>query len=230
MNATRRTAVIAGIFFIVAAVAAIAALALYEPVLGDPDYAIKPPTGEDQVFLGAFLELIAAFAIIGTSVALFPVVKRQNESLALGYVCGRVLEAVVIVVGILCVLSVVTLSHQAAAGADASSFLAAGRLLVAVHDWSFLFGPNFALGPNTLMLAYLLYRSRLVPRPIPVIGLVGGPLIFASATAVLFGLYDQISVWGTIAAIPVFAWEMTLAIWLIARGFRAAPEAVGAPA
>jgi Domain of unknown function (DUF4386) len=102
---------------------------------------------------------------------------------------------------------------------DAPSFLTAGRLLVAVHDWTFLFGPNFVLGANTLMLAYLLYKSRLVRRFIPVLGLIGGPLVFVSALAVMFGLYNQLSVWGTIAAFPVFAWEMILAVWLIVKGF-----------
>ena len=92
-----------------------------------------------------------------------------------------------------------------------------GKALVAVHDWTFLFGPGLAIGVNTLMLAYLMYRSGLVPRLIAVLGLIGGPVVFASSTAALFGLYPQVSVWGSIAAIPVFAWEMSLAAWLIAR-------------
>jgi hypothetical protein len=99
-----------------------------------------------------------------------------------------------------------------------------GKTLVALHDWTFLFGPGLAIGVNTLLLAYLMYRSRLVPRLIAVIGLTGGPLIFASAAAVLFGLYEQVSAWGMIAAIPVFVWEMSLAVWLIVKGFR--PSAI----
>lgn len=98
-----------------------------------------------------------------------------------------------------------------------------GTSLVTIHDWTFLFGPNLAIGVNTLLLAYLMYRSRLVPRGIAVLGLIGGPLIFASGAAVMFGLYQQISVWGAIAAIPVFAWEMSLAVWLIVKGFKPSP-------
>jgi Domain of unknown function (DUF4386) len=118
--------------------------------------------------------------------------------------------------------------------------VALGKALVAVHNWTFLFGPGLAIGVNTLMLAYLMYRSGLVPRLIAVLGLIGGPLVFASSAAVLFGLYAQVSVWGSIAAIPVFAWEMSLAVWLIAKGFnpsaiaslgaRRQPGAEGAPA
>jgi hypothetical protein len=102
--------------------------------------------------------------------------------------------------------------------------VALGKALVAVHDWTFLFGPGLAIDVNTLMLAYLMYRSGLVPRPIAVLGLIGGPVIFASSAAVLFGLYEQVSVWGSIAAIPVLAWEMSLAVWLIVKGFK--PSAI----
>jgi hypothetical protein len=156
---------------------------------------------------------------------LFPIVKRQSEGVALGYAAGRVVEALVIVVGIISILSVVKLrqSSAGATGADAVSLVAIGKSLVVIHNWTFLFGPNLALGPNTLMLAYLMYRSRLVPRVIAVVGLIGGPLIFVSGTAVLFGQYGQQSVWGSIAAIPVFAWEMSLAVWLIVKGFKASP-------
>jgi len=221
MNSTRKIAVLAGVFFIVAAIAAIGGLVLYDPVLNRPDYIVS--SGDDtRVFLGAFFELILAIAVIGTAVTLFPIVKRQNEAVALGYVCGRLLEAAIIVVGIISLLSVVTLRQDlaGAAGTDAASLVTLGKALVAIHDWTFLFGPNFVLGVNTLLLAYLMYRSALVPRAIAVLGLVGGTMIFAFATAVLFGLYEQVSVWGFIAAIPVFAWEMTLAFWLIAKGFK----------
>lgn len=129
--------------------------------------------------------MILAISVIGTAVTLFPIVKRQSEGIALGYVAGRVVEAVVIIVGIMSLLSVVTLRHGAA-GANTSTLVVLGRALVAVHDWTFLFGPGLAIGVNTLLLAYLMYRSGLVPRLIAVVGLIGGPLIFASSAAVLF--------------------------------------------
>jgi hypothetical protein len=228
MNSTRRSAVFAGVFFIVAAVAAILGLVLYDPVLNQPNYIVT--AGDDtRVLLGAFFEVILAISVIGTAVTLFPIVKRQSEGIALGYVAGRLLEATVIVVGIISLLSVVTLRQGAAraAGVDAATLVTVGKSLVAIHEWTFLFGPNFALGPNTLMLAYLMYRSGLVPRFIAVLGLVGGPLLFAFATAVLFGLFEQVSVWGAIAAVPVFAWEMSLAVWLIVKGFKPSPLTSG---
>src|SRR5437867_1289308 len=124
-------------------------------------------------------------------------------------------------------LSVVTLRQAFAGepGAGGASLVVAGRALVAMHDWTFLFGPNLALGVNTSLLAYLMFRSGLVPRVIAVLGLVGGPLIFASGTAVLFGLYGQTSAWGAVTALPVFAWEMSLAVWMIVKGFNPAPWA-----
>jgi hypothetical protein len=226
MSSPRKIAALAGAFFIIAAAAALAGLALYGPVLSDPRYIVTASGGDIRVLLGAFCEVILAVSVIGTAVTLFPVVRRQNEGIALGYVAGRVVEAVVIVTGIISLLSVVTLRQDlaGAAGANATSMVALGQALVAVHGWTFLFGPGLAIGVNTLMLAYLMYRSGLVPRLIAVLGLIGGPLIFASSAAVLFGLYDQVSVWGSIAAIPVFAWEMSLAVWLIAKGFK--PSAI----
>jgi Domain of unknown function (DUF4386) len=125
--------------------------------------------------------VLLAISVIGTAVTLFPIVKRQSEGIALGYVAGRVVEAVVIMVGIMSLLSVVTLRHDAA-GADTGTLVVAGRALVAVHDWTFLFGPGLAIGVNTLLLAYLMYRSGLVPRLIAVVGLIGGPLIFVSSS------------------------------------------------
>ena len=225
MTSTRRLAVAAGVFFIVAAVAAIVAFGLYGPVLNNPDYILTGPDGDAGVRLAAFLEAIVALSVIGTGVTLFPIVRRQNEGVALAYVAGRVLEAVIIVVGAISLVSVVTLRHDAmaAAGADAAALIAVGRSLVAVHGWTFLFGPGLAIGVNTLLLASLMYRSRLVPRFIAVLGLIGGPVIFASSTAVLFGLYPQVSAVGGLAALPVTAWELSLAGWLIIRGFNRTP-------
>jgi hypothetical protein len=214
----------AGAFFIIAAVAAVVGLALYGPVLTDPRYIVTASGSDMRVLLGAFCEVILAIAVIGTAVTLYPVVRRQSEGIALGYVAGRIVEAVVIVAGIISLLSVVTLRQDfaGAAGAQAAAPVAVGRSLVVIHAWTFLLGPGLAIGVNTLVLAYLMYRSRLVPRIIAAIGLIGGPLIFASSAAVLFGLYEQVSIWGLLAAVPVSAWEMSLAVWLIVKGFKPA--------
>ncbi|WP_327135002.1 DUF4386 domain-containing protein [Streptomyces sp. NBC_01343] len=225
MGSTRKTAVVTGVLFLVTEVAAIGGLVLYGPVLHDAGYVLGPGA-DPRVFLGALCEFVLALAVIATGVALYPVVRRQNEGAALGYVCGRLLEAAVIVVGIISVLSVVTLRRESAGapGGEAASLVTAADTLVAIHDWTFLLGPNFVLGANTLVLACLMYRSRLVPRPLAVLGLIGGTLICASATAVLFGLYEQVSAAGTLAALPVFAWEVGLAIRLLAKGFTGARD------
>ncbi len=225
MNSTRRAAIVAGVFFLVAAVAAVIALALYGPVLNDPNYIVTGSAKDTRVFWGAFFEVILAISVIGTAVTLFPIVKRQNESIALGYVAGRVVESMVILVGVISLLSVVTLRQASAGatGANAASLVIVGRALVAIHGWTFLVGPSLAIGVNTLLLAYLMYTSRLVPRIIPVLGLLGGPVIFAAGTAELFGLFQQVSVWGAIAAIPVTAWELSLAVWMIVKGFKPPP-------
>jgi hypothetical protein len=217
MNSIRKTAIVVGVFFILAAVTSIIALALYGSILNDPNYIFKSDTNHNPAMWGAFLEIILAFCVIGTSVSLFPVLKKYNESMAIGAVAFRILEAAILVIGIICLLTIVTLNQEATKNTE--SILTASKLLVAIHNWTFLFGPNFALGPSTLLTSYLLYQSKLVPRVIAILGLIGGPLIFASATLVLFGFFPQISVWGTIFALPVFAYEMSLAIWLIVKGF-----------
>jgi len=223
MNSNRDRANAAGILFIGAAVASIIGLLLYDPILNDPNYIIGGTANETFILWGAFFEIILAFSVIGTSVTLFPVLKEYNESMALGTICFRVLEAVLISIGIISLLSLVTLSHEFTNTSDTSSFLVAGKLLLSIHNWTFLYGPNLALGPSTLLTSYLLYKSKLVPRPIAVLGLVGGPLIFTCGLLVMFGAFLQISVWGALLAIPVFCYEMSLAVWLIAKGFRSAP-------
>ena len=216
MTSNRKTALLAGVFFVVAAAAAILGLALYGPVLDDTGF-VTGAGSESEVLLGAFFEVLVAISVVGTAVTLYPVVRRHGEGLAIGYVAGRVLEATVIAVGMISLLAVVTLRQGTG---DAAALAAVSDALVAVHDWTFLIGPGFAIGVNTLMLAYLMYRSELVPRWIARIGLVGGPLLFASSTAVLFGAYGQLDPIAGALAFPVFAWEMSLAAYLIVRGFR----------
>ena len=224
MSATRGAAVAAGVFFLITEVAAMAGLLLYQPLLSDPGYVLG--TGDDtRVLLGGLLELVLVAAIVGTGVVLYPIVKRQSHSVALGYLSARLMEAAVIIVGIIAVLSVVTLRRDSAGD---TALVAVAEALVAIHDWTFLFGPNVLLGANSVLLAYLMYRSRLVPRPIAVLGLIGGSLICVSAAAVMFGLYEQVSAVGSAAALPVFAWELSLAAYLIIKGFKPSPALAGA--
>jgi hypothetical protein len=216
---SRKLALATGIFFVIIIIASIPAqLILYVPVLDDPRY-IVGAGADTRVFWGAFLEVLTALACIGTAVALFPIVKRQNEAVALGYVAVRVFEATIIAVGIVSLLSVVTL-RQEAAGADAASLGQLGQGLVAIHDATFLIGPGLLAGlGNGMLLGYLMYRSALVPRRMALLGLIGGPLVTASGIAVLFGLYEQVSPVAAITAIPETLWELSLGIWLIVKGF-----------
>jgi hypothetical protein len=217
MGTTRPNAVAAGAFFLVAFAAAIAGLALYQPALSDPGYVLG--TGADgQVLLGGFLELLLAGSCIGTGVALYPVVKRYGPGVALGYVGGRLLEAAIICMGIVATLSLVSLRQGPPAGDD-EALTTAARTLIALHDWTFLLGPGLVIGVNSMLLAWLMLRSQLVPAWIPRLGLAGGALVLASSTAVLFGLYAQTSAVALVAAIPVAAWELCLAVRLIVSGF-----------
>ena len=221
----RRIALIAGVLFVITFVASIPAVLLYEPVLEHADY-ILGAGADTRVQFGAFLEIITAIANIGTAVVLFPIVKRQNESIALGYVASRVLESTVIVVGLVSVLSVVTLRQDlaGAAGSDPATLTTVGRSLVAIHDQTFLLGPAFCAGfGNGLLLGYLMYASGLVPRRMALLGVIGGPLAFATATAVLFGAYKQTSATNFLFTLPEILWEASLGIYLIVKGFRPSP-------
>lgn len=231
MTSVRTHAVPAGLFFLVAAAASIPALALYQPALTDERYALG--AGADgAVLLGGFLEAVTAATVIGTGVALYPLLRRSTPAAAAGYLAGRVLEAAMIAVGMVATLAIVTLRQQVAAGADAAGVVPVTRALVAVHDWTFLAGPGLAIGVNTFVLAWAVRRAGLAPRWITTTGLVGGPLVLASSTAILFGVYAHASVGGFVAAVPVLVWEMALAVHLIRTGLRArrAVPASAAPA
>ncbi len=230
MNSTRKIALVTGVLFIITFITAIpAALVLYVPVLNDPDYIVGAGGADTAVRLGALLELILIIANIGTAVALFPILKRVNEGVALGFVTARVVECAFIAVGILSLLTVVTL-RQEAAGADAGSLLTVGKSLVALHDWTFLLGPGFVVGiGNGLLLGYLMYRSGLVPRPMAVLGLIAGPVLCAAGIAVLFDVIEPNSALKNIAAIPEFVWELSLGIWLIVKGFNPSAAVLSEP-
>ena len=211
---------VTGVLFLITYITAIpAAFVLYPPVVDDPRYIVGAAGADTSVRLGAFLELILIIANIGTAVVLWPVLKRVNEILALGFVTARLVECVFIAVGLLSLLSVVAL-RQGAVGADGGSLVAVGQSLVALHGWTFVLGPGFVVGlGNGLILGYLMYRSALVPRGMAVLGLVGGSLIIASGTAVVLGVIEAGGPLQTIAAIPEFLWELSLGIWLTVRGF-----------
>jgi hypothetical protein len=220
MDSLRKTALVAGAFYLLTFVS-IPTLALYGPV-HDPKYIVGP--GPDTgVLFGGVLEIIVALAGIGTAVTLYPVVKRQNEGVALGFVGSRVLEAATIFAGVACLLSVVTL-RQAGAGADA---LVTGQALVAMYDRMFLVGGSLLPAVNAVLLGSLLYQSRLVPRVLPLLGFIGVPLLVAADIAVLFGLIGRSSPPAALAALPIALWEFALGVWLVVKGFKPSPITAG---
>jgi hypothetical protein len=223
MDSTRKIAFVAGLLFIITFVVSIpAALALYNAVLDHPNY-IVGAGADTRIAFGALLEMILIVANIGTAVVLFPILKRQNERLALGYVTARVMESVFIAVGILSLMAIVTL-RQDVGTTGGDSLVIAGRSLVAVHDWTFLLGPGWIVGlGNGLILGYLMYRSGLVPRGLTWLGLIGGPLIILSGTLVLFNVIEPGSSAQVIATIPEFFWELSLGIYLMVKGFKPSP-------
>jgi hypothetical protein len=221
MTSTRKTALVAGVCYLITFVS-IPTLALYGPVKTHRDW-ILSSGGHTGVLVGGFLEVIVALASIGTAVTLYPVVKRQNEGVALGFVAARVLEAVMIFTGVVSLLSLVTLRQElgAAAGANAAALVTTGAAHVAVYNWTFLLSQSFMPAINALLLGSLMYRSRLVPRVIPAIGLIGAPFLICTVIATLFGGMKLGS--PELAAVPVAAWELSLGVWLVVKGFRPSP-------
>jgi hypothetical protein len=198
-------------------ITSIPALALYQPVLDDPVRYIASGAHVNRIYLAALLELLLIIANIGTAVVIFPIVKRQSEELALGYVTARLFECMFILVGIVAVLGVVTL-QQEVAGANEGSI---AYTLAAVKDWTFILGPGWVVGwGNGLILGYLMYSSGLVPRRMCWLGLVGGPLIIVSGTLVMFGLADNGGTLQGLATIPEGLWELSLGIYCAVKGFR----------
>ncbi|HEY2519100.1 MAG TPA: DUF4386 domain-containing protein [Streptosporangiaceae bacterium] len=222
MTSTRKTALVAGVFYLITFIS-IPTLALYGPVENHRDW-ILTSGGHTGILVGGFLEVIVALAGIGTAVTLYPVVRRQNEGAALGFVTTRVVEAVMIFTGVVSLLSLLTLRQDlgGAAGANAASLVTTGASHVAVYKWTFLLSQSFMPAFNALLLGSLMYRSRLVPRVIPLMGLIGAPILLASVITTLFRTDHQITVLA-LGFLPVAAWEFSLGVWLAVKGFRPSP-------
>jgi hypothetical protein len=220
VGSMRKTALLVGWLFVLTYVTSIAAkFALYPPLF-DTDYVTS--AGQDtRVLWGALSEMILIVANIGTAVGLFSVFKRHHERLALAFVTARVMESVFIGVGILSAVTIVTFRQDHVGVAPDAGLTMIGDALTALQEWTFVLGPGFVVGAgNGLILGYLMYRSRLVPRGMAMLGLVGGPLICISGAAVVLGLLDAGSVWQNVACVPEFFWELSLGVYLIVKGFK----------
>jgi hypothetical protein len=226
MTSSRKTALVVGVLFILTFVTSIVAVFAYGTVLTDPNY-ITGSGADTGVFIGAFLELFLIITNIGCAVVLYPILKHQNESIALGYVAARIMECTFILVGILSVLAVVTL-RQDAVGSESGSLTNIGTSLVAAKNWTFLLGPGFADGIGTgLLLGWLMYRSGLVHRRMALFGVIGGPLLAISGMAVLLGVIPQGSSVQSLMTVPEVIWEAYLGLWLTFKGFQTAVPILG---
>ena len=222
---TRNNARVAGILSILTFASSIpAAFYFLSPILDDARYVVGP--GQDtRVIIGCLLDVVNALTCVGTAVAVYPVVKRQNQSMALGFVMSRMFEAAVVMMGVVSLLAVVTL-RQNAAGADPDSLLATSQGLVALRDYTFQFGPNMSAAINGLLFGTLLYKSRLVPRILPIMGLTAAPLLIGATVATVLGLTHQGSVWFAPGGALIFVWELSVGIYMTVKGFT--PSAVTA--
>ena len=225
MAEDQRNARIFGVLFIITFITSIPALALYQPVLDDPVGYIAGGGEDTKIYLGVLLELLLIIANVGTAVVLYPIVRRQNEILSIGYVTARVMECVFIAAGVLFVLGIVSLRQ------DDPNASALAMSLAALKDWTFLLGPGFIVGwGNGLILGYLMYSSRLVPRGMTWLGLIGGPLIILSGIGVLFDVWDAGGTVQALATIPEFLWELSLGVYCAVKGFRRDAPILSRPA
>lgn len=216
---TRQAAFAGGLFYLITFASSIPAALLLAPILTDPGYIVGP--GRDgEILLACLLDLVNALAAVGSAVAVFSIIKRQHEGLALGFVTTRLVEAAVIIPGIIALLAVVSIRQAGpAAGADEGALIAVGQGLVGFRDWTFILGPSLLPGFNALMFATVLYRARLVPRWIPALGLIGGPLMITSIAGVILGLHELGSLYSGIALVPIFIWELSVGLWMTFKGF-----------
>ena len=225
MTSFRKTALVGGLLYLITFIGSIPAAILVGPAISDPNY-IAGAGADQQVAFGLVLELVNVFGCIGCAVALFSVVRRVHEGLAIGYVTTRLFEAATITIGVISLLAVNSLRQQGAATGNAESLVPVGNALVAIRDWAMTLGPNMA-GFNALMLGTALYRARLVPRAIPALGIVGAPILISYVIGNILGLTGPGTLFQGIAVLPFFTWELVLGLWLTFKGFNeSAPLAI----
>lgn len=211
-----------GIFYLITFASSIPALLLIGPAINESDY-ITGAGQDNRVLVGSLLDFVNAITAVGSAVAIYPVLKRLNQSVALGFVMSRMVEAAVIMTGVVSLMAVVTL-RQDLAGSDVEGLGVTGQALVAVRDWTFLFGPGVMPVFNALLFATLLYRSGWVPRWIPTLGLIGAPLLFTATLLSVFGVGTPAEGPALLAAMPIAVWELSIGFYMTFRGFRAQPE------
>lgn len=220
MSASRKISLAGGLFFLLTFIHVLIFPA-YSEILDNPNF-ILGAGDVNSVRLGVIVEVITIIANAATGVILFQALKRQHEGIALGYVAVRIFESTVIAIGTICLLAITTLRQDlgASAGAEAGNLIAIGSTLVAIRDWTFVYGPGLCSGiGNGLLLGYLMYRSGLLPRRMALLGVIGGPLSLVGLTFVLFGQWEQDSPMQFLFTAMEIAWELSLSFYLIFKGF-----------
>lgn len=219
MTSLRKAALACGVLYLLTFIGSIPGALLIEPIIREPNY--MTVAGVDGQFRAAALfELVNVLALFGTAVAVFSVVKREHEGLALGFVATRLFEAAVIAIGVVSILAVVTMREAIAGGGDAAALGPVGEGLVAVRNWALIIGPGMAAF-NALMFGTLLFRSRLVPRAIPALGLIGAPLLISYEMGAILGVTGPATAWQAIGTAPFFFWELGVGLWMTFKGFNA---------
>lgn len=223
----QRTARLFGWLFIATFITGIGAKILFVSGVGGSfsELSFTGAVSNTKVFFGAILEFGVIVTNIATAVVIYPIVKRVSEKVALGYVAARIMESAFILVGIMSIMSIVSVGDAmvGATGAEASFLTVQGNSLAATYDWAFLFGPGLVVGfGNGLMLGYLMYKSGLLPRRMAMMGLVGGPMLILSFGLILFGVYENGSTLAFLLALPEIVWEASLGIYAAWKGFRPA--------
>lgn len=216
MGAYKSTARAIGILFIVASASAIIGGTLALPAT-EPDFLAEAAGSEGQVVLGLILELVLALSVFGMAALFFPILKKQHEGLALGYVATRTLEGVLMSASTISAALMLALSKGFGPDSTAAGIEPVSQVLLAARDWTYWFGPMAVFSVSALILNALLYRSRVVPTWISIWGFIGGVLLLASALLEMFG--QALGGWQAIFTAPIGLNEMVLAIWLIIKGF-----------
>ncbi len=221
MTQDRMNGILLGVFYIIAAVTAIIAVVFYQPILSERWYTSVADGFQTKVLLGVLNDFLLVVTAVGTAIMLFPYVRPWNESIALGYLCFRIMEAVFISIGLVSILGLLQLSMDYEAGSVASeeNLHAVGFMLQAVHSWTSMLGPNLMLGLNTFMYSYLLLRTELAPKQLARFGMVTAIMVFIAGLLEIFGVIEPFSAAKGLLALPVGVYEMSLAVWFIVKGF-----------
>ena len=219
LSSMRKTALVAGVLYLLTFLSSIPAVFLQSPVLNDPLFIIGGTGADTQVRLGALFDIVNSLTAIGTAVALYAVIKRQNQGFAIGFVSSRLFEGTVLMIGVISILSIVTLQQPGATGAEASLLVSIQHTLVTVRNWTFVLGTGVP-ALNAFLLGWIMYKSRLVPRAIPVLGLIGAPLFTSWIIGYVMGVTEPGTAWHGIGVAPIFIWELSIGLWMTFKGFR----------